>query len=471
MCKKRFFLSLVSILSFFFLNAQESQEIYTLSEMNISGNKWTKEQVIIRELNFRLNDKATLQSFFEKQEESEERLKNIGIFNDAIIEYVIIDSLTNQLKCNVLVVENWYIYPGITLDLADRNFSEWWFNQDRDLSRTNYGLRLNHINITGRRDRLLAQFQLGFRQKYEIIYNLPYLTNDGNWGAEAFIYYSNQNELPYKTENNRTIFGGKEDEILLERFRTGMAVFHRPDIYNHHAFRLEFHQNSVDQFVIDSLNPSYFLEDRTSIKFFYFNYHYTLDKRIAQFYPIDGYLFFADFKKEGFKIFDEYNNTALMFGAEYYHSLTPRLILGLTGRIKANLDRRVVSFANNSALGWGDNILGGYNLYVIDGTDYLYTKNNLRYKLFERKLQLNWMPLRQFSVMHVQLHARAFLDAGYVNERTYSNEYNNDFSNRLLYGYGPAIDLLLFNNYMFSMNVGRNHTKELDYFFQFRTNF
>lgn len=471
MYKKGFFSFFLLFISFIFLFGQEGQEVYTLTEVNITGNKWTKEQVIIRELNFRLDDKATLNEFFEKQNESEERLKNIGVFNDAIIEYIIIDSVFNQLRCDITVVENWYIFPGVTLDLADRNFSEWWFNQNRDLSRTNYGLRLDHINITGRRDRLLAQFQLGFRQKYELIYNLPYLTNDGNWGAEAFIYYSSQNELPYKTEENRTIYGGKDDEILLERFRTGMAIFHRPDIYNHHAFRLEFHKNSVDPFVIDSLNPEYFLDDRTSIKFFYFNYHYTLDKRIAQFYPIDGYLFFADFKKEGFKIFDEYNNASVILGGEYYKSLTPRLILGLTGRVKANLDRRVVSFANNSALGWGDNILGGYNLYVIDGTDYLYTKNNLRYKLFDKKLLLDWMPLRQFAVMQVQLHTRVFFDAGYVNERTYSDEYNNDYANRLLYGYGPAIDLLLFNNYMLSVNVGKNHTGELDYFFQFKTNF
>ncbi len=459
------------LITTFWAKAQEEQKIYKLSDVEITGNKWTKEQVILREMNFQEGVSTSLENFESKKLETTERLKSLGVFNDVELEYVVSPESPEELVCRIKVVENWYIYPGVIFELADRNFSEWWFNQGRDLSRTNYGVRLSHINATGRNDKLVAQIQSGFKKKYELVYNLPYLNREGTWGAEAFVFFANQDELPYLTRENRTIFGGYEDRILLSRFRAGSALFYRPTIYQHHSFRLEFHQNYVDPIVIQELNPDYFLESRNQIRFFYFNYHFTYDRRISQFYPIGGYQFVFDFKKEGFGIYNEYNNTQVYVDGEYYHTLAPRLVLGLGLKVKANLDRSTVSFANNTALGYGSDILGGYYRYVIDGTDYIYLKNNLRYKAFQRKFDLKWFPLRQFRVLNVEMHGRLFADVGYVNERTYRQLYDNDFSNRWLYGVGPAVDILLFNNYMLSFNLGFNHLGERDYFFQYRTNF
>jgi len=220
------------------------------------------------------------------------------------------------------------------------------------------------------------------------------------------------------------------------------------------------------------LNPDYFLEGRTSIRFFLFNYHYTYDKRIGQFYPIGGYLFFADFKKEGFKIFDEYNNTSISIGGEYYKTLSPKWIFGSQLKAKTNVDRRVVSFANNTGLGWGGDALIGYAVYVIDGKDFVYSKNYFRYKLFNYDWDMSsWMPLRQFTKMNIQLHNRLYFETGYVNDPTYRLDNNNTFSNRWLFSYGTAFDLIAFNNNMASFHFGLNHLLEFGYVFQYRTSF
>ena len=467
----RVLLFFVSCLIFTSTVFAQNIDTFTLRSIEISGNKWTKDQVVERELNFQTGDIRPLEYFVEKRLESEERLKNLGIFNDVVLSYQI-DSLSKNVDCSIELIENWYIFPGVILELADRNFSEWWTNQNRDFSRVNYGIRIDHINLTGRRDRMVLQLQSGFRKKYELVYNQPYLNKKGTWGGEAFIFFANQDQIPYKTENNKTIYGGFEDRTLLKRFRTGSAAFYRPTIYHHHAFRLEFHKNEVDDYVIQELNPDYFLNGRNSIRFFMFNYHYTYDKRIAQFYPISGYLFYADIKKEGFKFFDEYNNTSISLGAEYYYPLTNKLVFGTKAKVKTNLDRSIVSFANNTGLGWRDDVLGGYYLYVVDGTDYVYSKNNIRYKLIDKKFNLGkYMFLKQFRIMNLQVYTRAFLDMGYVNDRTYKEIYNNTFSNRFLYGFGPAADIVLYNNYMVSFNLGFNHLGERHYFFQYRTNF
>ena len=454
-----------------FIFFAQNADNYTLSDIEIVGNKWTRDYVILRELNFKVGDTGTAVFFQSIVEENLERIKSLGMFNDVKLDFIPINS--KEYKCELIVIENWYIYPSVILELSDRNFSDWWINHDHDLSRINYGGRLDHINLTGNRDKLIAQLQFGFRKKYELVYNLPYLTKDGKWGMELSTFYATQDQIAYKTENNRTVFGDLGNkETLLKRFRAGAAVFYRPTIYDHHAFRLEFHNNNVDPYVTNDLNPDYFLNGQTGIKFFMFNYHYTYDKRISQFYPIGGYLVFADFKKEGLKIFDEYNNTALAIGGEYYKTLSPKWIFGTSFKAKMNLDRRTVSFANNTGLGWGDDSLIGYAVYVIDGTDYFYSKNNFRYKLINYDWDMSsWMPLRQFKQMNIQVHNRLYFETAYVNDPTYRIDYNNTFNNRWLFSYGTAIDVIGFNNNMASFHFGLNHLFEFGYVFQYRTNF
>ena len=447
------------------------QPLFTIVDIEIEGNKKTKEQVVFRELKFKESEQYTLEYLLSVQEESEERLKNIGVFNDAELAYGI-DSINYEVTAFVDVVENWYIFPGLIIELADRNFSEWWTNQNRDLSRINYGVRLEHINLTGRRDKMIVQLQSGFRKKYEIIYNLPYLNQEGTWGAEAFVFFATQDELAYLTSNNRSIFSKTNDRnTIYRRFRTGSALFYRPTIYNNHAFRLEYHREQVENKVIEDFNPDYFL-DGNSIKYFMFNYQFIQDKRVAQFYPIRGYLWFVSLRKDGFKIFDEYNNASVTAGGEYFQPLSEKLVLGTKLKFKLNIDRSVVSYANNQALGYRDDVLGGYYLYVVDGTDYVYGKNNLRYKLIDKKFNLGkYMFLDQFRVLSVQLYGRLFFDYGYVNDRTYRDLYDNTFNNRWLYGWGPAVDIVLYNNYKASFNLGINHLGERHYFFEYRTNF
>ena len=470
MYKKVAFIPIILFCFFSSIICQNSQQ-FTVEEINISGNKRTKEYVVLRELTFKKGQVGTEEYFKEIRQENVERLKSMGIFND--VQFFFTKTGGDSISCNIELIENWYIYPSLILELSDRNFTDWWVNHNHDFSRINYGARIDHINLTGNRDKLIAQLQFGFRKKYELVYNLPYLNKDGTWGIETSLFYATQDQIAYKTVNNRTLFGGLGNkETMLKRFRTGATVYYRPTIYQHHAFKLEYHQNSVDPYVIEELNTDYFLNGMTGIRFFMFNYHLTYDRRISQFYPIDGYLLFADFKKEGFKIFDEYNNTSVAVGGEYYKTLTPKLIFGTTLKAKMNLDRREVSFANNTGLGWGGDALIGYAVYVIDGKDFVYSKNNLRYKIFGVNVDMSeWMPLKQFSKMNVQLHNRVYFETAYVNDPTYRELYDNNFSNRWLISYGTALDLILFNNNMASFHFGLNHLNEFGYVFQYRTNF
>jgi len=145
-------------------------------------------------------------------------------------------------------------------------------------------------------------------------------------------------------------------------------------------------------------------------------------------------------------------------GFEVHHTLQGSIILSSRNKGKTNLDRSTVAFANNTGLGWSRDIVSGYELYVMDGTDYVISINDIKWRLFDNNLNtLKWLP-QQFKKMNLTLFLRANFDFAYVNERTYID--TNGLSNRWIYGGGPALDMILFNNFLISFEYSFNDLGE-----------
>jgi len=222
--------------------------------------------------------------------------------------------------------------------------------------------------------------------------------------------------------------------------------------------RLEYHHNKIDEFVATELNPNYFLGGKTDLRFFYIEYDYNFDKRLLNYYPLGGHLIFGNIKKEGFGIFNDFNNLSVTVGFEKYFPLKEKLILGTRNKGKTNLIRSEVAFANNTGLGWGADIVGGYELYVMDGTDYFISMNTIKYQVMDQNLNtVKWLP-RQFRKMNLTVFVRANFDFAYIHEPTYTA--TNFLNNRWIYGYGPAVDMILFNNFLISFEYSFNDIGE-----------
>lgn len=464
----RFFFFLLCLALF---SLDLSSQSYRYIETIIEGNKRTKSYVILRHLSLEKEKDYSIAELEDIRNQDLEQLKNLGLFNDIQYDYLF-DQDQQTVSCHIRLVENWYIFPAPILELSDRNFSEWWYNQKRDLSRIHYGIRLEHINLTGRRDRLLFQFHTGFKKKYELVYRLPFIDRAGKWGIQMSLFHATQRNIPFITRNNKTIYGRAEERILLKRYRSGLTMFYKPTIRHQHALELSYHKNVVDPWVLEYMNPNYFLNQQSSIQFLLLNYHFSYDRRISYFYPQKGYQFIFNVKKEGLKLFDEYNNLSIAFASEYYIPLHKKLIYGIRQKLKFNVFRQPVSFANNYALGWNGNDIGAYYTYVVDGTDFVYLKQQLRYDLWKMRYDLGeWMPISAFKILNIQTYLKCFFDVAYVYDGLYAEANANDFSNRTLYGYGMGIDIVLFQNYKLSFNYGLNHTREGLFLFKYSTNF
>jgi len=140
----------------------------TVSEIILEGNKKTKRQTILREMDLKEGDVIAVNDLSTIFETNRLQLLNTGLFILVKVNVKEWNEDFGKIKVVVNFQENWFFYPAPIFELADRNFNVWWVEQNRSLRRVNYGMRFYHINLTGRRDRLKTVVQFGFTRKYEI---------------------------------------------------------------------------------------------------------------------------------------------------------------------------------------------------------------------------------------------------------------------------------------------------------------
>ncbi len=445
--------------------------LISIIDVIISGNYHTQDRTIHMELVIKKGDTIQLRNIPQQIQESRLRVLGTGLFNSVIINLTEYNVKAQTAKLKIDVQENWYLYPMPIFELADRNFSVWWQEQDKSLDRVNYGLRLSHYNFTGNRDPLKLKVHFGYTTKYELTYQYPFLALDNKLGIGGSIFYAENREINYRTENNKPLFArNQDDRKLLSRFRIGPELKYRPDTYNFHRLRIEYHHNEIDDYVAQELNTDYFLDGNTSQKFFYIEYAYELDKRTYIQYPLGGYLLFGSIKKEGLGVFDEFNNLSVTIGAEKHWPLMERkLIISSRNKAKTNIIRGLLAYANNRAIGWSTDIVSGYELYVMDGTDYGISMNSVKYMIYDNNLNTaRWMP-RQFQKMNLTMFIRLNVDAAYIYEGTYVQ--SNTLNNRIIYGYGPAVDVILFNNFLLSFEYSFNDIGDKGLYFLSKISF
>src|SRR5665647_932275 len=138
----------------------------TIGEILIKGNYITSKKVILRELDFRLNDIIPLEEVESRKQTSINNLTKTSLFN--FVEIEIEEIKGNSLHIIVNLTERWFIWPNVYLNQTDRNFSEWW--RTKDLAKLEYGIGLKINNFRGSGETLLLNYHIGNFTKYELDY-------------------------------------------------------------------------------------------------------------------------------------------------------------------------------------------------------------------------------------------------------------------------------------------------------------
>ncbi|MCH2083218.1 MAG: BamA/TamA family outer membrane protein [Saprospiraceae bacterium] len=469
----RFFRITHYILVFLFINAvtTTAQEAIYVDTISVEGNKKTSTSIILRELHFKLGDTIFIADLEWILEESEQLVMNTGLFNKTTISFKNWEGATNKVHIHIEVEEAWYIYPVPIFELADRNFNVWWVEQGRSLQRINFGVEFTHINFTGQKDKLKLTAKYGYTRSYSLRYSLPYINKAQTLGINFNISYSRNREINYLTLGNKQAFYRDEDRFIRKRFWAITGLSFRPGLRATHLFKASFIQNTIDNVVAKDLNPDYFIDGRSLQRFFKLSYRFAYDYRDIRPYPEKGYYIEAEIEKDGLGIFNDRNALTLQARYDAYIPISNRWTTSLKTRGKYSFIRKKQPYNDNRAIGFGQHVIHGFELYIIDGLDMVYTQSSIRFKFFENKINFGkLMPIKAFRNMPFKTYLTFNNDVGFVNAPFTTENNQNILENTLLWGGGIGLDIVLFYDKVISIEYSHNHLWESGLFLHLNLN-
>jgi outer membrane protein assembly factor BamA len=368
---------------------------------------------------------------------------------------------TGATDIQVVLKERFYVMPLPVFQLADRNFNEWWYDRNRDISRTTYGMYFSYANVTGRADRLRVLTEFGFLPKYEISYSLPYIDRKMRLGVSAGVSYATNKSIAFRTWNDKLDFL-QSDDINRKRLTVFGSMTYRKKFYDFHSVDARWLQASLSDTIM-RLNPKYVIPGDSMQRYFQLTYTYSYDKRDVGQYPLRGRMYGLQLSKRGFLPSDDVNQGIIYGWYHHYLPLGERWFANSAVRGRYTLAKDP-GYMYNPGLGFGQDYVRGYELYVVDGKDYVVWKNEAKFKLFEVRKFFGWVPIRQFNTLPIAAYFNAFADAGYARNQ-FPARSNTNLGNKWIAGAGMGLDIVTFYNIVGRLNYTFNGLGEKRLFF------
>lgn len=436
-------------------------------DVQIEGNKKTREYVIRREMSLEEGKVLALEDLEELIKIDKRRIANTRLFVHVDINVVPLDE--SHVRIEIDLQERWYVIPAPIFKLADRNFNDWWTNQQRDLSRVNYGLKFKHYNFMGRAEQLMFTAQLGYTKSFRVAYSMPYIDKSRKTGmGMSFVYFENNN-VALRTVNHKRIFINDEENKLRNTYATGVTFSRRSSFYTTHFAGLSFTSNTVADTVVLA-NPEYMPESTTKLRFFSLGYGFSRDLRDNVSYPLKGFVIRASASQKGLGIFNQLNIFDLDASLGFYKPLSKKLFLNnySSTRLSTPSDQ---PYYLQRGLGYGMDYIRGMELYVLEGQHYFINKSELKWQLFNKVFDISKIvPIEQFNVLPFALYPKVYFDAAYIVVKN-PNPNNDLLINKPIWGGGVGLDFVSFYDFVMQIEYSFNSLNERGIFFHMNRSF
>jgi hypothetical protein len=446
----------------------DSNAYYRIRSVQLKGNSITKNRIILRELVKNQNDSLQLKDLNSVVKRSEYNIFNTQLFVYDTIHPIINDSL-KLIDYQIKLKERWYIWPVPFVDFLDRNINAWW--KEKDMNRLAYGLSLTVENVSGRKDRLILQFQSGYANQFGVHYKLPYLNKKQTLGAYVQGIYNEYKKLSYTTRDNRQQFAVNENITLRTEIGFLAGLTYRPNLFLSHVAEAGYYRVSISDSLV-ALNPNYFLDNATQLNYANLMYRITYDTRDNKVYPLKGLVLDAIVSKNGLNISENspLDITSALFSFKTFVKLSPKFYIATLNKTRLYNTERKVPFAFNQALGYGNSIRG-YEYYVIDGQNFFLTKNSLRFEIIKPKFHevQALQRFKSFSTIPFYAYLNVYADAGYVKDEYFHQQ--NPLANHWQYGYGAGIDFVSYYDIVLRLEYSVNRQQQGGFFVHFVSGF
>ena len=407
-----------------------------IRQINISGNRKTKDYMIRREIQFKAGDSIVVSTIDQAFQLARQQVYNTTLFNEVQVELSMVSAFA--IDVNVTVKERWYIFPSPQFQLIDRNLNEWLVTYKGDLSRVNYGIKFVHYNFSGRRDPLRIYLLNGYTRNVSFSYSQPYSNRSLTQGFGIGGGFSQNREMPYKTSYDNHILFFKKDDFVKKNWYINLSLRLQKGILSKQFLNLAYsHLQVHDSIITPEYNPFYFNENTTTKGLLDFSYTWQYTNVNNSSYPLKGVTAFASMGKRGLGFTGGTNllNTEVGYSKYWAHKNNWYTSIQFMGNIKLPFDQ---PYINQKALGYGETNLRGLEYYVVDGVAYGLVKSTLRKQLLSFSIPFPFK-LKGHTNIPFTFFAKTFGDVGFTYNKT---KYLTNLNNRLLYSGGFGIDIL-----------------------------
>jgi outer membrane protein assembly factor BamA len=388
----------------------------------------------------------------DRLEKNRRKVFNLNLF--LTVKAELVPTQTNKVSDLVITVqEQWYIFPFPVFFLADRNLNEWWTEKNGDLRRTTIGLALRHRNFRGRAEELKLNIQFGFTNYYEFFYRIPYIDKAQKMGITSGISYTTNKTLRYKTWADKLIDISSENQ-LRDRFYANIILRRRQQFYGFQFLELRYNYNRIAD-TVALANPNYFLNQQKTQQYLQLAYTYTYDFRDKIQYPLRGYVLSVQANKVGLLPSDDLNLIDLSVSFARYQSFGKGWFGSIESKLRTSAPNQQ-PFLQTRGLGYGSDLVRGYELYVIDGQSFGYLKSNIKFQALDEIFDIKrYLKIKQFGTFPLAIYPVAFFDIGYSANR-FSEANNSKLANKLLWGTGLGVDFVGWYNGVFRLSYAYN---------------
>lgn len=453
-------LSLFLLLFPLLINAQQDTTSYiVVSDIVLDGNGITKSSIILKELTFSQGDTINISDWEEEMRLSRENIQNTTLFNFVDFECVYNDTFPEEVIIKIKVTERWYLWVYPYISYADRNINAWY--EADNLRRFSYGFDMEHHNFLGLKHSLKLTCISGYNQNYGLSYDIPYLIEKYNFGLKSGVAYKRDKEVAYITENNKISYFNGGDEFAKQTTNFFVEPYYRFG-----------HRNKL--FLNISYNDTYF-HDTLSCLNHDFDEHYQYfslmmtfknDYRDEQNYPLNGHYLELLLEKTGLGIFK--TSPDVFYGkitADWYQPINGRWYWASNLTVKLSDDYDAPYFLNKG-LGYGNDYVRTYELYVIDAMNFALMKNNLKFAILNPVTR--YLPLiknERFGKIHFALYANVFFDCAYSWRIPEKSAFYLD--NKFIFGTGVGVDFVTYYDKVIRFEYGINDMGETGLFIHF----
>ena len=452
------------IIFFSIFLTQLAQAQITVSNIILIGNTKTQNEIITRELSFKINERYT--DLDKRIRESKENLVNLKLFN-----FITINKIENKDSIEIIieVIEKWYIWPFPVLEISERNFNTWWkeftASNYSDFSRLNYGISFNWKNFRGRNELLKIKIRKGFKEHYLLAYEIPYVNKNKTIGINTNLQLFRRKKTHFSTEENKLNYL-ESDTFNSIDYDLNTEIIYRKSLRQKHKLKITYLHSNIDD-SISKINTNYLGNSLSKTSIFSLKYLFEHENRDYSAYPLHGFAFNFAVKK----YFSAKNNAKhfeLTSKLEKYIEPFKRFYVGSSFKSKYSSDGNQPYFIQK-ALGYVDYVRG-YEYYVVDGQSYWLSKTAIKYELIEKTtFNIPHMKMKQFKKSHYSIYVGVFSDLGYVINN--QNNESNTINNSLLFGKGIALDYVTYYDKLLRIEYSINALGEKGVFLHFSSPF